>query len=250
MKTETKRKPLILANKAEEIINNLTHNMEFFTSIGILAVLAIIVLLVSSREDNKRNEIEHLRQLAAMDGAIGFEKFWKSHNNLTYEQALRAFYKDPKKLAEAEEEKKSRDDLKRKLDERVKKENTIKRVYAYKYEDFVFSLFSPLAYYSSFREEWDEPSFVKGLPENYILHRMKELGSKDTYELYCEFLNNGLFYRDSKTKKVALGFVLSTYANIISEEDMNMDKWIKKNGQTQSKEELLADVDAYEESLY
>ena len=47
-----------------------------------------------------------------------------------------------------------------------------------------------------------------------------------------------------------MGFVLSIYANIISEEDMNMDKWIKKNGQTQSEEELLADVDAYEESIY
>ena len=55
---------------------------------------------------------------------------------------------------------------------------------------------------------------------------MKELGSKDTYELYCEFLKNDLFYRENK--KVSLGFTLSLYANIISEEDMNMDKWIKK----------------------
>lgn len=223
--------------------------MEFFASIGILAVVAIIVLLYFGNIDNKRKETEHLRQLAAMDGASAFGKFWESHNNLTYEQPLRAFYKDPKKLAEAEEEKKREDEFLRKCDERAKKENTIKRVYAYKYEDFVFSLFSPLASYSSFRKEWDAPSFFTGLPENYILHRMEELGSEDTYGLFCEFLKNDLFFRDRKTKKVALGSVLSLYANIISKEDMNIDKWIKQNGQTQSEEELLADVDAYEESL-
>lgn len=221
--------------------------MEFFTSIGILAVFAIIVLLIISRENDKRDETEHLRQLVAMDG--GFDKFWESHKNLTYEQALRAFYKDPKKLAKAKEEKNRREEMNRKWDERNKKEKTIKRVYAYKYEDFVFSLFSPLASYSSIGKEWDEPSMSTGLPENYILHRMKELGSEDTYGLYCEFLKNDLFYRDDKTKKVGLGFILSCYANIISEEDMNMDKWIKKYGQTQSERELLADVNAYEKSF-
>lgn len=222
--------------------------MEFFTSIGILAVLAFIVLLIFKRIDNKSDEIEHLRQLLSIDRVAAFEKFWDSHNNLTYEQALRAFYKDPKKLAKAEEEKKRSDELLRKWEERKKKENTIKRVYAYKYGNFVFSLFSPFASYNSFYEKWDNPPHGSELPENYILHRMKELGSKDTYELYCEFLKNDLFYRENK--KVSLGFTLSLYANIISEEDMNMDKWIKKNGQTQSKEELLADVDDYEESLY
>lgn len=222
--------------------------MEFYTSVGVIAVFAILFLLVLCRENYKRNETEHLRQLVAMDG--NFDKFWETHNNLTYEQALRAFYKDPKKLAEAEEKKKRRDESKRKWDMLVKKEKTIKRVYAYKYEDFVFSLFSPLASYCSIGKEWFEPSTSNGLPENYVLHRMKELDSVNTYGLYCEFLKNDLFYKDCKTKKVGLGSVLSTYANIISEEDMNMDKWIKKNGQTQSERELLADVNAYEKSIY
>lgn len=225
--------------------------MDFFSSIGVLAVIAIVVFLILTREDNKRNETEHLRKLAAMDGAIEFDKFWKAHSNLTYEQALRAFYKDPKKLAEAEEEKKRKEELHRKWEERDRKENTIKRVYAYKYEDFIFSLYSPFASYSSIRDEWDAPSFITGLPENYVLHRMKELGSDDTYGLYCEFLKNGLLYKDRDSKKIALGFTLSApIVNVISEEDMNMDKWIKKNGQTQSEKELFADVDAYEESLY
>lgn len=222
---------------------------EFFSSLGILAVIAIVGYWLLNREDNKRIETVHLRKLAAQDS--DFEKFWKVHNNLTYEQALRAFYKDPKKLAEAEEEQKRKEELHRKFEERAKKENTIKRVYAYKYEDFVFSLFSPFAQYSAIRKEWDEPYLSDVLPENYILHKMKEIGSEDTYGLYCEFLKNDLLHRDiNNTKRVSLGFVLSTYANVISEEDMNMDKWIKKNGQSRTKEELLADVDAYEESLY
>ena len=57
--------------------------MEFFASIGILAVLAFIVLLIFKRIDNKSDEIEHLRQLLSIDGVAAFEKFWDSHNNLT-----------------------------------------------------------------------------------------------------------------------------------------------------------------------
>lgn len=226
--------------------------MEFFTSIGILAVLAIVVFFIISREDNKRNETEHLRQLAAQDGAIAFDKFCQSHSNLTYEQALREFYKDPKKLAEAEETKKRKDELHRKYEEREKKEKIVKRVYAYKYEDFIYSLFSPFAQYLSNINEWDDPFLSDVLPEEYVIHRMKEIGSEDTNQLFSEFLKNGLLRRDITTpKSIGLGFTLtSTNANVISEEDMNMDKWIKKNGQSKTKRELLADVNAYPRNLY
>jgi hypothetical protein len=222
--------------------------MEFLAGVGLIAIIAIILILILRKHEDNNNEINHLRNLAAQDGGLEFDEFLKKHRGLSYERALREYYKDPKKLAEAEENKKRRDENNRKFEELQKKENTINRVYAYKYEDFIFSLFSPFASYTSYNNEWRIPH--DSLPENYVVHRMKEISSEHTYSLFREFLKKGLLYRHYKTTKISIGGTLSFYANIISEEDMNMDKWIKKNGQSQSKEELLADVDAFEESLY
>lgn len=219
----------------------------FFESLGVLAAVALLLYLILARLDNQSRKTNDLRQLVKHD-ISDFEKFWNTHKHLSYEQALRAYYKDPKKLSEAIEEKNKSDELHRKIEEKFKKENTIKRVYAYKYEDFLFSLFSPFAECCPIHKKWDVSSFDV-LPESYIIYRMRQIDSEDTYGLYCEFLKNYLLQKDHDTTNVRLGSTLGVYANILSDEDMNMDKWIRKNGKSQSKEELIEDVEAYMASL-
>ena len=43
-------------------------------------------------------------------------------------------------------------------------------------------------------------------------------------------------------KNYCLGLTLTRYANIISDSDMNIHKWIEKNGQTKTREELEEEI--------
>lgn len=224
--------------------------MEFLSAIGILALIALAFFLFALKDQKDRQETERLRQLLAGDimKVTEFERYWKAHSDLSYENALRKFFSEPGRMQKAEQDKRERDELHHKIEERQKKDNTIKRVFSYKYEDFLYSLYSPFATYSSSREEWDLP-YNSLLHESYIIHRLKDAGYNNASDLYYEFINKGLIDLDRKTRKCRLGAVLDLYANVVSDEDNNLDKWIKTNGQAMTKEELMDDILSYEESL-
>jgi hypothetical protein len=134
------------------------------------------------------------------------------------------------------------------IEERTRKEYTIKRVYAYKYEDFILSLYSPFSVYSSSGHVWLIPSDDDALPERYVVHKMREISKDNPYTLFREFLKNDLLRINGLTNMVSLGHLFQYHADVISKEDMDMNKWIAKNGQSQSKEELLAEVETYKNS--
>lgn len=220
--------------------------MNLLSSIGFLAIFGLVAFLLIYWEQNKEKEAKQLLKLISETHLErDFERFRLSHKGLSLEQAARKFFAEQGRLEKALKDKEERDRLNNAFEEEKKKEFTIKRVYAYKYEDFLFSLYSPLSDYSPGVNTWSSPT--KGLTKKYILYRMEKAGYENVEDLFREFLENDLltsFYH--KADDYRLGTTLFCYPNIISEEDYNIDKWIKKHGQTMSKEELLRDVDTYD----
>ena len=114
--------------------------------------------------------------------------------------------------------------------------------FAYEYEDFVFSIFTPYA--SKIGNKWT--CVLVELPRDVIISRIEEdkkFQGKDAEEILKLLVEKEIIdeYPSSKYKEgtltekkdwtYKLGATLDEYANVISEEDLNIDKWIEQNGQ-------------------
>lgn len=112
---------------------------------------------------------------------------------------------------------------------RKEKEKYIRlRVEAYPYEDVIFTAFAPLM--KEVNGEWypigddyiSKKDFIKEL-ENWP--QLDDFNYNELIELFLkkEFISRSLKGDDL----YELGPTLYTWANVISEDDMNIDKWIK-----------------------
>jgi len=218
--------------------------METLAAIGFIAIFAACIYLLISMERKKEDKINHYKELLSCNSDLreDFNNFRATHDGITYEKALRMFFADTERLNEAVQYKQHSDYIHYLSEESVKKSITIMRVFGYQYEEFLFSLYSPLAQKSNYDSStWDVP-YDALLPEYYIIDKMKEAGYSNVYELFQDFLKNELLSRDRATHQCTLGTTLTLYATYLSKEDNNIDKWIKKHGQSSTKEELMRDV--------
>ncbi len=160
------------------------------------------------------------------------------------------------------------EELKKEREDLYRKEYTLKRVFAYKYENFVYSLYSPLAYKRI--KWWEDDKTVEYsfglysedtsecLPKEFILEKMVDASIcsvNNASSLFDDFVNNELIREVvsfnkgkqvlEKTGMYRIGSTLDTNANIISENDMNITKWIEINGQPNSKEQLMKEVEPF-----
>ena len=134
----------------------------------------------------------------------------------------------------------------------------MKRVYAYEHEDFIYSLFAPLALYDDYEKKWILPPAIRTsegvrgnivkLPEEYIIHRISvqyNLTEEDALNRLKEFVTKGLLHHNDLGHWCELGITLDLYPNIISDNDMNLSKWIEKYGKPVTKEQRLAEAEPY-----
>lgn len=122
------------------------------------------------------------------------------------------------------------------------------RLYAHKYEDFIYQLFSSKFYYSEKEGYYYDVSKDKGLSSDYILEKIKNNYSLSNYEalnLFKEFVKRELISPDAlsydclkfnwdfdseyQNTSFKLGDVLNHYWNIISDKDLDINKWSIKH---------------------
>ena len=225
------------------------------TAIGALTVIALVMFFFLSNEDKKKHEADYYEKfLERGDESKRFKSFYYKHSNLSREQALRKFYSDEENFNRAQKLLDAHNEWVKENNDKQKKKYTIKRVYSYQYEDFIYSLYSPLASYH-IMTGWT--CLFESLPREYIIKKIAEnqnLNDKQACSLFEKFVENELITEDiseisSTNKKVVdnymLGSTLTTYADVVNDSDMNINKWIEKNGQSMTKEELENELNKY-----
>lgn len=225
--------------------------MEFLAAVGAFALIILAGYLVLRNMDNKSNQAEVNRQLVVKSGELfEFEKFCKSHPELSHKQALLKYYEDENVRNKAIKKAKKHIQLEKEWEDKANRERSIKRVFAYKYESFVLSLFSPMAKKSVFNdEEWE---CKDSLPLFYVSHKMQEeYGAEESNSLFQQFIDNELIRRGSYSDfdNVYLGDILEMYYNVISDNDLNISNYIKKHGQRCSYDELQTEIHKLNESM-
>lgn len=213
--------------------------MNFLNSLGFLALCGVVFYIAIMWMEARNHEIRFLQELLKGGIVEEFEEYLRT-TGFSYETGLRKFFKEPGRKERAIEAKKERDALSHKFDEAFKKENILKRIFAYDYENFLFSLFSPLAIYNERENKWE--LWGCRIPVQYVKSRMEKEGYSNVPELYQSFIKNNLIEED-KNEQCELGVILKYHAEIVSEEDLDIDKWIKKNGQSMTKTELQNEID-------
>ena len=224
-------------------------------AIGALTIIALVMYLLLSNEDKKKHDAEYFEKYLDLgDESRLFRSFYNKHTNLSREQALRKFYSDEANYSRAQKLMDEHNEWKKEFDDKQERKYTIKRVFSYQYEDFIFSLYSPLASYHVMTG-WT--CSLKSLPRNYIIKKLAEhqhLNNEQARSLFEKFVENELISGDiqetfSKNKyecdNYDMGLTLTMFVHVVNDSDMDINKWIEKNGQSMTKEELEKELRDY-----
>lgn len=227
--------------------------MSFLESIGSLTLVAVPLLLAVAVHERRRLRIIQCQELLKedWDTCKEFEKFRQSlaDADLSHEQALLKFFTKERrestwrKVEEQKQKKSEYDDMR-------KRKYMVARALAYRYDDFIFSIFAPFAtkYPASKADggcRWYYQSGDSTLTKDDILALIEcepkfELESAE--ELFRTWVHTELIEVNESSRHAKgnpakersesewtydLGNTLSRYADIICESDLTLDKWIK-----------------------
>jgi len=230
--------------------------MEVLEAIGGITIFFLVIYLFISNEDRKKEAYKrYVDFLGLGDEKLLFNEYFSQNKHMAYEQAVRKFYSKATNFERANNLMKEHLETIKESDDLEKKKYTIKRVFAYEYEDFFYSLFSPYAKYSNLTG-WS--IYSDSIPKEYIINKLaewKKVSINEIGDLFEKCVENELIHGDFKElsikmhsqdhysyKNYCLGLTLTRYANIISDSDMNIHKWIEKNGQRETLEELKEEI--------
>lgn len=221
-------------------------------AIGCLTVIAFVGYLIISYYLSKEDTAKENRELISKNGKqLEFEKFRNANRNLSETQALLKFYADKEEKKKAIANAEERDQIIKEIQDEYKRDQTIKRVFAYNHENFIFALFSPLSKLIG-GEKW---SCWEQLPKDYVLNKIKieyRLSDSEAQNLYNQFIENNLLEEEKPSpddevltdaiELVSVGFILTFETNIVSEQDLDMDKYIRQHGRRCTREQLIAEI--------
>ena len=150
-------------------------------------------------------------------------------------EEIRKFFKDnPEKIKEAEESLKEKKESIRLFQESEKRELIKTRVYAYDYEEMLYQIYAPFAILSM--GKWLS---LEGLDKEYIVQNIAKIRNM-TYEeaqiLFEDLTKHNLINDFAKTGKFVLCSMLAASGSqdkkwqIVSDTDMNLDKWMVQHG--------------------
>lgn len=227
--------------------------MGILAAIGAFAIVVLAVYLLLHHLDDKQTQAESNRQLIVKSGdSFEFDEFCKMHPELPRQQALLEFYKDKNKKNEAIKQAQANIQREQEYEDKLNRELTIKRVFAYKYEKFILALFSPLAKHSNSSLNDEEWECCESLPAFYLLHKLKqEYGEVEGDSLFDQFIENNLISCHYGTNSsYYLGSILGIHYNVISDKDLNMTKYIEQYGQRCSYDELQTEIQNLRKSKF
>ena len=218
--------------------------INFITEICTVILVGLIINYIGNyiaKKDVEKYKYRGLYEHESNDNYL-FDEFYRQHSSLSKDKALKLFYSIPENYNRAE---------------KIRKENVLrntfaeKRVYAREHDNFIFSLFAPLAE----KTESSQWTILNGsIPDFYIKYKIAEfykIRKEDANKMFEEFVENNLLMRDFdffnnelvySYKCYTIGLTLSIYANIVNKGDLNLSKWIEKNGKSKSKKELLDEI--------
>ena len=204
---------------------------ETIYAIGFLTIIAGVFFFFVFREGDKRSKIDYYRELLKAGHLTNeFEAFWGAHSNYSYEQALCKFF-TPERESEALREKKYWDKSVQENEDKLHKELIKNRVFAYDFEKFIFGLYAPLA------EKKDGVWRIEdaALPYDYVYDAFLEYytgTSKENQKTFEELISRHILDKSHQDpNNLEVGAVLTLHANIISETDLNIDRWISSEEQ-------------------
>lgn len=136
-----------------------------------------------------------------------------------------------------EEKKELEKEMQRRKEEwqRNKEYYTRLRVPAYEYEDFAFSVVAP---YAQYVKGWH--SAFSYISKEELLHKIKEYPAfkdRQVSEVFDTLIVKEIFNYNTHNNMYSLGAVLESYANVISNDDMNLTKWIERHPEVRKREE-------------
>lgn len=207
-------------------------------------VLLALILCVNSKHEKKANIYSQLIVKSGLQN--DFERFCRQEHLYNDNRALIKYFKDKNRVNNIYKQIEIRERIDKETDDIIKKERVINRVFAYKYEKFIYSLFSPLAEqkngYGNKKGEWicsDKLSKVYVLKKIEVMYHFS---NNAAINLFNQFVDNGLLEYSRKYDDVKLGYILTTFWNIVSDADLNIDKYIKQYGQRCNLDELQREI--------
>lgn len=220
-------------------------------TVGIIAILGVIVFVVASVIKNNEEAKQYYKQLLKESGLKGefdafVEKVRLSGNYYSDYKFLKKFFSEGNRENEALKRREQNLIQKAKFEKEELTRTVLSRRFAYDYDDFLFSLFSPLAVLSN--GKWELKNDYKIIEGAYLVRKLikeKKLSSiEEAEKIIKELMENRCLYetKDTYEDYYTLGSTLTFDAKVISESDNDLDSWIKKNGQSMTREELINDI--------
>ena len=186
------------------------------------------------RKDSEK--ADHYRELATFfsERELGLVRTDRHKKENPDDVIYRFFKEHPDKLAEAEKRYKEEKEREHNNLESWKKYYIMQRIFAYDFEDMLFQIYSKVAIEDA-RGKWVALSYVK---KEDLINKISEIKNVDRCE--AERILD-LQIKHAILSDIGEGYLLSTLLqdlgsgekiawNIVSETDMNLDKWMVANG--------------------
>lgn len=228
--------------------------MDLFSSLGVLCILAIIFYLllsgISAKDQKDRDNIDLAKYI---DRSIYLPHPVDSAEG---KKELRRILSDPEIRKKAEAKRQDEREKKQKEEDLKRRELIIKRTFSYKYENILYEVFAPYATKRVIEydgQKWElrlgktldnvfvisEISRIAGLPKDKATELFEDFVKNDMLEIGLKHINDytvlGKWVRD---ERCSLGNLLLYDWNIISNEDMNLSKWIEMHPDRESKDSV------------
>ena len=219
---------------------------EFLQGVGVFALIALVIGVILIVAKSHSDDITYYEQLLKDSGMrdefMGYvESVRKSGNYYSDYKFLKRFFSQGNREAEDLKAREQRKEWKKQDEDNYYKNCILDRQFAYKHEKTIFSIFSPLATRKDGKWVIETYKSIKAVYFRRQLTIVLGITEGDAYLLIDELKEHRCIEgRDS----YSIGPTLTRDANIISEKDYNMDSWIRDNGFSMTKEELLYDIES------
>lgn len=192
-----------------------------------------LCLLINNlnRRDEHRKYLEDLSKHDYKQ-EDAFRTYNGQHSNRSVDDNRENFYSDSKRLKIAEEQRSEHLKIRHEISEDNKKADIMKRIFAYPYDEFLFSFFSENPLYDHEEHKWHMSSeskekklFIEGL-KNYLFEKKFD---KSVTEVYHDMVYNSIIDeyqdRENHTVKVSPGKIITYRVHVVCDTDMDFDRW-------------------------
>lgn len=201
--------------------------------IGIITIIAIGVLLLLRLSKQEDYVIKWRSIIHHSDYSYEFDHFRNNNRRFNERQAIKHFLTPTRKQKVLDSYNKHVKSAKE-WEDQSNKEKIKRRVFSYEYEDLIYSLFSDQAQKNKYSGEWEIP-ISSYIPENKIITEIKHYYNINDQEAHSKLkllVDKGLLDNHLYGDKYDMGSILKYNPNIISESDMNFNKWMNTHTST------------------